>query len=241
LNTYLFTIQYDGISRGHNSSHPRTGPARRARARAAMQMLLEPRWSSEGAASYAMAAPGRAVSTQATPRTRGARPLCTPEENRLGRPRLGRTRARRAAMQAGRAGSNHATLGPSRTHRAPWPKALHAPCRGHRGMTAPRTPRACASGLVGVSRRAGLPRRGAHAGAARPRRSRAGAARPSRGRARAGTALGAGAGARRRDRREGGGWRGLPRRRQLFQARRVRRGREPGQGGSGGGIGGGRP
>jgi hypothetical protein len=71
LNTYSFIIRYDGISRGHSPSHPRTGPARRARARAAVPRLLEPRWSSDGAASYAVAAPGRAVSTQTTLRTRG--------------------------------------------------------------------------------------------------------------------------------------------------------------------------
>jgi hypothetical protein len=117
--------------------------------------LLEPRWSSEGTASYAVAAPGRAVSTQATPRTRGARPLCTTEENRPGRPRLGRARARRAAMQAGRAGPNRATLGTSRTRRAP--------CRGHRRLAAPRTPRACASGLVGAGRHTGVPALESHA------------------------------------------------------------------------------
>ena len=130
-----------------------------------MPRLLEPRWSSEGAASYAVAAPGRVMSTQATPRTRGARSLCTPKENRPGRPRLDRTRPRRAATQAGRAGPNRATPGPSRTRRAP--------CRGHRGLAAPRTPRAYASGLVGAGRRAGPPRRGTRARAARPRRSRA--------------------------------------------------------------------
>jgi hypothetical protein len=187
MNTYSLTIRYDGISRSHNPSHPRTGPARRARARAAVPRLLEPRWSSEGTASYAVAALGRAVSTQAMLRTRGARPLCTLEENRPGRPRLGRVRARRAATQAGHAGPNRATPGPSCTRRAPWPKALRAACRGHRGLAAPRTPRASASGLVGAGCRAGPPRWGSRAGAACPRRARTGAApatrpRPRRGR-----------------------------------------------------------
>jgi hypothetical protein len=63
LNTYSLTIQYDGISCGHNPSHPRTSPARHAKARAATPGLLEPRWSSEDAASHAGAAPGRVVGT----------------------------------------------------------------------------------------------------------------------------------------------------------------------------------
>jgi hypothetical protein len=79
----------------------------------------------------------------------GARPRCTPEENR-------------------------ATSGPSRMRRAPWPKAFRAPCRGHHGLAAPRTPRGYVSGLVRAGRHAGPPRRGARAGTARPRRLRAG-------------------------------------------------------------------
>jgi hypothetical protein len=82
--------------------HPRTSPARHARARVAAPRLLKPRWPREGAASHAGAAPGRAVGTQATPSTRGARPRCAPGENQSGRPWLGHARARRAATQAGR-------------------------------------------------------------------------------------------------------------------------------------------
>ena len=159
LNTYSFTIRYDGISHGHNPSHPRTGPVRCARARAAVPRLLEPCWSSEGAASYVVAAPGRAVSTQATPHTRGARPLCTPKENRLGRPRLGRAEPHNAGAKP------------------------HAPCAMAEGTSRamPGTPRAgratnAASLRVGSSRagrRAGPPCWGARAGAARPRRGRA--------------------------------------------------------------------
>jgi hypothetical protein len=52
----------------------------------------------------------------------------------------------------------------------------HAPGAKAKGTSraTPRTPQACASGRVGAGRRAGPPRWGAHAGAARPRRSRAG-------------------------------------------------------------------
>jgi hypothetical protein len=108
LNTYSFTIRYDGISRGHNLSHPRTSPARRARARVAVSGLLEPRWPREGAVSHAGAAPGRAVGTQVMPRTRGARPCCAPGAIRLGRTRLGRRTGQRprglaASRHTGRA------------------------------------------------------------------------------------------------------------------------------------------
>jgi hypothetical protein len=88
LNTYSFTIRYNGIS--HNPSHPRTSPARRARARVAVPGLLEPHWLREGTVCHAGAAPGRVVGTQVPPRTRGARPCCAPGAYRPGRTRLGR-------------------------------------------------------------------------------------------------------------------------------------------------------
>jgi hypothetical protein len=144
LNTYSFTIQYDGISCGHNPSHPRTNPARRARARAAASGLLEPRWPSEGTASHAGAAPGRAVGTQATPRTRGAQPRCAPGEavagpcegapsHRTGRAKPGScARTSRAgrpvSRRAGNAGSppRRATRLAGRAHHAGRPVSRHA-------------------------------------------------------------------------------------------------------------------
>jgi hypothetical protein len=130
-----YVLVHDSIRRDlvwPQSISPRTSPVRRTRARVAAPGLLEPRWPSEGTAGHAGAAPGRAVGTQAAPRTRGARPRCAPGENRSGRPWLGRARARWAAMQAGHAGPNREMPAPGRMRRAPWPNALRAPRRGAR-------------------------------------------------------------------------------------------------------------
>jgi hypothetical protein len=125
------------------SISPRTSPARRARARVPVSGLLEPRWPCEGTVSHVGAAPGRAVGTQVTPRTRGARPCCAPGANRPGRTRLGRHVGQRprglaASRHAGRAeplGGCPRAGGRIRT----------PPGRGRAGRAAGRTEKAAAS------------------------------------------------------------------------------------------------
>jgi hypothetical protein len=133
LNTYSFTIRYDGISCGHNPSHPRTSPARRARARAAAPGLLEPRWPSEDVASHAGAAPsrrGRAARREQAAGLRRAGLRATGMGGQDGAAAPRRASEPRAGARRGRGGAARRDGG--RGYRAPWPGG-RAAARGGRG------------------------------------------------------------------------------------------------------------